>query len=74
MDLQLGNVKISVCNDHRNYADEEITFGDAIRADELLKRISQIAQSIKGKNSGKKISTKNKVDADLTEAVKRLLE
>ena len=72
MGLQIGNVKISACNDHRNYSDEEITYGDVIRAEELLSRADQIAAKTRSK---RQVSTlnENKVDSDLDKAVKKLL-
>lgn len=72
MGLQVGNIKISACNDHRNYQDEEITFGDVIRAEELIERAQHIANKIRKSNN---LTTKtDQVDEDLSKAVKKLLE
>lgn len=62
-----------IVNNHLLYTDSEITFRDVIYAQELLDRVELMAQKIKESPKETKVS-KEQVDSDLTEAVKKLLK
>lgn len=75
MGIKVGDVYVSVCNDHRLYSDNEITFRDMIFAQELLDRCDQIAnQARKPRDKAPSVLVTRLVDPELDQAVRNLLK
>lgn len=78
MGLQINGINISLCHDPRLYQDHEITFQDAMYAQEIIQRCDRIAAQAKAQ-VGEPIPqitdhAVRLVDPDLNEAVAKLLK
>ena len=73
MGLKIGNINVSLVNDHNFYSDDEILFRDVILAHSLLDRVDKMSENLQKRNA---LNTKlvSHHDIDLDKAVKKLLE